>query len=235
MQAVILQHSDFEGSGAITDWLARHHFTAQTIHLGHGQHLPAPLAAELAVIMGGPMSANDTARFPWLADEREWLRTRATADRPTLGVCLGAQQLAAALGAGVHAAAHKEIGWFDVYAAGPGTGRDIFRFPTRLHAFHWHGDTFQLPPGAHRLASSAACPEQGFQLGRHVIGLQCHLEVTPTAVAEMCQDGAEEIAAGGAWVQSASAMTAAPAAHYAAIHATLDAVLTHLVTDHDTP
>ncbi|TAM09775.1 MAG: type 1 glutamine amidotransferase [Nevskiaceae bacterium] len=227
MQAIILQHADFEGTGAIAGWLARHHCTLHVVHLDHGQRLPHPLAAELAIAMGGPMSVNDTTRLPWLADEREWLRARATADLPTLGVCLGAQQLAAALGAVVRAGAHKEIGWFDVRASTP-TGSDTFRFPDSLHAFHWHGDTFALPHDAQRLASSVACHEQGFQLGQHVIGLQCHLEATPETVAGMVQAGGAEISAGGEWVQDATRILSASPADYQSLHAVLNAVLDHL-------
>ncbi|HEU0195639.1 MAG TPA: type 1 glutamine amidotransferase [Nevskiaceae bacterium] len=230
MKAVILQHVDFEGPGAIADWLNTQHAGLHFIHLGRGEGLPPPLEPDLAIVMGGPMSVNDTVALPWLLTERQWLAARVAADAPTLGVCLGAQLIAAATGARVGPGPHREIGWFDIASsAHADADAGDFRFPARLRAFHWHGETFGLPPGARRLASSAACHEQAFQLGRHVIGLQCHLEATPTTVRHMAGKGAEEAAAGGAWVQDAATLQDASAADYAGLRQTLDALLDYLV------
>ncbi|AUN95277.1 type 1 glutamine amidotransferase [Pseudazoarcus pumilus] len=189
MKALILQHVPFEGPGSIDDWLAEREAEVRTVRLFAGDALPAPDAADLVVAMGGPMSVNDEWFHEWLADEKRFLAQCVAADRAVIGICLGAQLIASALGATVGPNEHREIGWFDVEAVPAREGR--LPFPERIRAFHWHGETFELPPGAERLARSEACENQAFQIGERVIGLQFHLETTPhtlDALLEACGD-----------------------------------------------
>lgn len=189
MKALILQHVPFEGPGSIGDWLAARGAEVHTVRLFAGDDLPAPDAADLIVAMGGPMSVNDEWFHDWLADEKRFLAAAIAADRAVIGICLGAQLIASALGARVGPCKEREIGWFDVEAVPARDG--CFAFAPRQRVFHWHGETFELPPGAERLACSQACANQAFQLGERVIGLQFHLETTADsldALLEACGD-----------------------------------------------
>lgn len=144
------------------------------------------------VSMGGPMSAYQQKQYPWIAKELTLLQQALKTDRPVLGVCLGAQMLAQALGAQVHAAPPaKEIGWYPLMRE-PGADGDplMAAFGQTETVFQWHGDAFQTPKGAVRLASSPLCQEQGFRYGRIAYGLQFHLEVTEAMIrAWMMQPG----------------------------------------------
>jgi len=130
------------------------------------------------VVMGGAMGVHDTEAFPWLTTERRWLTAVVERGTPVLGICLGAQQLAAALGAGVRTAAEPEIGTGTVELTAAGRADPVFGPEApRLAAVHWHGDTFDIPAGAVHLASSDRCPNQGFRYGPAAYGLQFHIEV----------------------------------------------------------
>ena len=177
MRAHYLQHVPFEGLGSIEPWLL-----AVGYDIGHTRffetvQLPEPDTIDLLIVMGGPMSVNDEADFPWLALEKSFIRQTVTAGKPVLGICLGAQLIASAMGARVYPNPVKEIGWLPIQAEAT-SGEDKFQFPTEVEVFHWHGDTFELPAGAVRLAASEACTNQAFQLGSSVLGLQFHLETT---------------------------------------------------------
>lgn len=127
-------------------------------------------------IIAGPgqMSVNDEAELPWLKAEKQFLREAIAGGIPVLGICLGAQLIASSLGAPVYPNPLKEIGWFPIHAEK--VPDHCFQFPTDCTVFHWHRETFDLPQDAVQLVRSPACNKQGFQLGRHVIGLQFHLE-----------------------------------------------------------
>lgn len=137
--------------------------------------------ADLLVVMGGPIGVYETEAYPFLQDELALLRKRLAAGRPTLGICLGAQLMAAALGARVYPGKNgKEIGWSPIQA-----GPDANRFPglaglfeDDLRVLHWHGDTFDLPAGALHLARTAQYQNQAFAMGSHALALQFHPEVT---------------------------------------------------------
>ena len=126
------------------------------------------------------MSVNDEDVLDWLRPEKQLVRDAVARGIPVLGVCLGGQLIASALGARVYPGAASEIGWFPVH--GVPDVAPSFQFPPEILAFHWHGETFDLPAGAVRLAGSAACENQAFQVGRNVIALQFHLETTPDNV-----------------------------------------------------
>lgn len=135
------------------------------------------------------MSVHDESEFPWLVEEKRFLREAISAGIPILGICLGAQLLASALGAKIYKNSQKEIGWFDITKV-PNPG---FQFPDTIKVFHWHGETFTLPPGAVHLARSAACEQQAFQYGENIIGLQFHLETTQETINSLIKNCNDEL------------------------------------------
>lgn len=195
MKMSILQHVPFEGPAAIADWAAARGVETKVTHLYRDEPLPALSTFDMLTVMGGPMSANDAARYSWLKPEIELVSDAIGAGKIVLGVCLGAQIIAKALGAKVYAAPHKEIGWFPVNRTE--AAHAIFNgLPAAFPAFHWHGETFDLPAGSVRLAATAATPNQAFSVGESVLGLQFHLEATAASVVELLENAAGEIGNG---------------------------------------
>ncbi|MFH1982888.1 MAG: amidotransferase [Pseudomonadota bacterium] len=174
------QHVPFEGLGSIADWCRERAIPVTVTRFYAGDPVPEPAAYDFLVVMGGPMSVNDGLQYAWLDAEINHITAAVKQGKTVLGICLGAQLIAAAAGARVYPNRQKEIGWFPVVrttsatASGPLAGI----LPAEVLAFHWHGETFDLPEGAAHLARSAACEHQAFALGQRVIGLQFHLETT---------------------------------------------------------
>jgi GMP synthase-like glutamine amidotransferase len=163
MNVHVLQHASFEGLGGVAPLLAARKAKITTTRFFDSARPPAlpPLQGlDLVVAMGGPMSVNNEAELPWLVDEKRFIRDAVQRGTPVLGVCLGSQLIASALGARVYRNAQKEIGWFPVEAVPTSGDGNQFVFPEKLNVFHWHGETFDLPPGAIHLARSAACKHQ---------------------------------------------------------------------------
>jgi GMP synthase-like glutamine amidotransferase len=178
------RHIPCEHLGRIAPALESRGIAVEYLDMFEGAPVPERIGEAAGLIfMGGPMSANDD--LPYLRAELALIEQAAKVGQPVLGVCLGAQLIAKALGARVYRDRVKEIGWYPVQWT-PAAARDpLF---TGLSApetvFHWHGETFDLPPGAQWLARSEACAHQAFRVGANVYGLQFHLEVTP----EMIED-----------------------------------------------
>lgn len=186
MRVHVLQHVPFEPPGAVEQWAADRGHDCTITHLHAGESLPAVEDLDWLVVLGGPMGVHDTEEYPWLAAERALVADAIDADRAVLGICLGAQQVAAALGADVYPASTPEIGWFPIEATAEASGSPLFdALGDSYDALHWHGDTFDLPEGATRMARTEACPNQAFVYDDRVVGLQFHLESTPDAVAEL--------------------------------------------------
>ena len=225
MKVHVLQHVAFEGLGSIEDWLHARDAAVDYTRFHVSPALPAVDGVDLVIAMGGPMSVNDEAALPWLREEKRFIRAAIERGLPVLGICLGAQLIANALGARVHPGPHKEIGWYDI--AGTPAGEGCLRFPERCEVFHWHGETFELPPGALRLARSAACENQAFQVGRNVIGLQFHLETTPASAESIIANCRDELIE-APYVQTEAALRAAPPQSYARINALMNEVLDYL-------
>lgn len=178
MHVHYLQHVPFEGLGCMEQhFRARGHELTST-HLYLGQGLPQVGTIDWLVVMGGPMGVYEYEKYPWLKREKLYIREAIFSGRVLLGVCLGAQLIADALGAGVRANGSREIGWFPVKVDHQAAPILKGALPGRIEAFHWHGDTFDIPEGAVAFASSEACSNQGFILGTKVVGLQFHLETT---------------------------------------------------------
>lgn len=229
-RVLALQHVPFEGVGQIGPWLlARgHQLTIARVH--ETAALPHPADVDLLVIMGGPMGVHDEAEHPWLREEKRFVRAVIDRGAAVLGICLGAQLIATVLGAAVGPNPVKEIGWFPVEAV-PSDGRTTHRllpWPSTATVLHWHGETFALPAGAVRLARSAACDNQAFQLGARIIGFQFHLETTPEGLRQMVQACGDELQP-AATVQSAEQLLAAPETTYAHLHDLLGEVLEFLL------
>src|SRR6058998_356519 len=191
MSAKVLafRHVPCEHLGLIADTLASHGIVCEYADLYHGGCGPDIRAADALIFMGGPMSANDD--LPYLRRELDLIGEAVSLGKPILGVCLGAQLIAKALGARVYANAVKEIGWYPVYWTGAAS-RDalLHGLAAPETVFHWHGETFDLPSGAEWLASSSACRYQAYRVGENIYGLQFHLEVTPEMVADWCAQDA---------------------------------------------
>lgn len=224
MKAVILQHVPFEGPGSIAEWLEARKADTRTVHLFAGDALPDPAEADLVITLGGPMSVNDEWFHDWIRDEQKFLSSCISSGKAVIGICLGAQLIASALGARISANEHAEIGWFDVEAV-PAEG--AFRFPDSATVLHWHGETFALPDGARLLARSEACHNQAFQLGERVIGLQFHLETTPESLAELLEACGDELVP-ERFVQEEEDIRDALAQHAAANNALMAALLDHI-------
>jgi GMP synthase-like glutamine amidotransferase len=226
MRAHVLQHVPFEGLGSIEPWLKAAGYEVTTTKFFAESNLPEPSQVDLLIVLGGPMSVNDGNRYPWLAEEERFVRRTIEAGRAVLGICLGAQLIAHAMGSAVYANSQKEIGWFAV-AGITRPGVECFSFPPAALVFHWHGETFDLPAGAMHLARSAACENQAFQLGRSVIGLQFHLETTPASVRGLVEHCREELVE-GEYIQTEASLVAAGPEKYLAINALMAEVLEFL-------
>lgn len=174
-----LQHAAHEELGCIAPWLARRGARVTHTRLYAGEPTPATADFDALIVMGGPMNIYEHAAHPWLVAEKTLIRAAIAAEKKLLGICLGSQLIADVLGGPVTRNAHTEIGWFDVTLNDQGRAHSAFAdWPDHFEAFHWHGDTFAIPPGAINLMSSEGCAHQGFSWGERVLGLQFHLEVT---------------------------------------------------------
>lgn len=185
MHINVLQHTPSEGPGLIKDWAQVHGHTLDVYFPATFHRLPKAADTDLLVILGGPMSPND--KLPWIQAERRLIQTCLTQEIPLYGACFGAQQITKTLGAPVTKAPAKEVGWGPIYLQ----SHQIPDLPAQLTALHWHEEMFAIPTGGQLLFSSALVPNQGFIYGRHVVGLQCHLEPKPQDVRTMVlNDGA---------------------------------------------
>jgi GMP synthase-like glutamine amidotransferase len=185
MKVLAFRHVPFEGAGRIASVLAQRNIQLDYADLYvPGAPVPDVAAYAALIFLGGPMSANDD--LPYLRQEMDWIAQATASDRPVLGICLGAQLMARSLGARVYRNPVKEIGWFDLHFTPAAAGDTLFDGLETSPVFHWHGETFDLPPGALWLASSARCRHQAFRVGTKQYGLQFHLEVTPAMIAEWC-------------------------------------------------
>lgn len=230
MKVRVFQHAPFEDLGSIRCWLNERGAEVSYTRFFAGDSAPALGDVDMLIAMGGPMSVNDEADWPWLKEEKLAVREAIARDIPVLGVCLGAQLIAGALGARVYPNAVKEIGWFPIQAL-PHPGSS-FSFPSECTVFHWHGETFDLPEGATRLARSQACELQAFQLKRNVVGLQFHPEMTPESALAMVENCRSELVP-GKYVQSEAELRAVPPERYATGNELMNEILAYLVDVRD--
>ncbi|MBD3393514.1 MAG: amidotransferase [Chitinivibrionales bacterium] len=225
-----LQHVPFEGLGSISRWAsARSHALTSTRFFEKDQ-LPDTDEIDLLIIMGGPMSVDSHRRYPWLRRETKFIAKAIASGIPTLGICLGAQLIARALGAKVYPNRHKEIGWWQVEITEEAWNYRLLGFlPSRFTVFQWHSDTFDLPPGSQRIAWSQACRNQAFLYGDTVVGLQFHLECTPSDIRRLVQHCGREIVPGLPYVQTPSEILKTPL-DYRAGNAMIGRILSYLAS-----
>jgi GMP synthase-like glutamine amidotransferase len=177
-----LQHVAFEDIGSMTRDFQRRGYSLSSTHWYLGDDAPNLDSFDALIVMGGPMGIYDEAIYPWLAQEKQLIKAAIAANKIVLGICLGAQLIADALGAKVTRNHHKEIGWLPLYAHQSAIQHPLAQLlATPTAVFHWHGDTFALPPQATALAYSEACAQQAFCYGDKVYGFQFHLETTPAS------------------------------------------------------
>jgi GMP synthase-like glutamine amidotransferase len=197
MRIAIFQHVPFEGPALVGRWAEQRGHSVGVTRWDLGEAGPAVDDVDLLAIMGGPMSVGETVEHPWLLDEKRCLGEIIGAGRPIVGICLGAQLLAEALGGKVFPNAEKEIGWFPCRReSDAGSTCLLDDLPETFPAFHWHGDTFTLPAGAVRLASSEATANQAFQSGDRLLGLQFHWDYTAESIESMLEHCSGELDAG---------------------------------------
>lgn len=251
----VFQHVPFEGPAFIGEWLtSRGHSITTTSFFSPQPEEPLPRIADYdwLIVMGGPMSVNDTDPHPWITAERECIRDAVSAGKTVLGICLGAQLIAAALGCGVYPNYYREVGWFPVSIeprrAGsngdgadgraaaaaaatdttPGNPVELFsQFPTSITALHWHGETFSLPAGAELLARSDACVNQAFSVGDRVLGLQFHLEATRESARELVEGSPGDLTEGEPYVATRGEILG-EAAPFAQSNRHMEAILAYL-------
>ncbi len=196
MNLSAILHVPFENVGSIEEWAATNGHALLPTRMYNGESLPAMDSFDGLIVMGGPMGAYDDHLYPWLSREKMFLQSAVQEKKKILGICLGAQLLAAVLGAVVHKNPYKEIGWFpirktfDAHRLFP-----AFAASPDQTVFHWHGDTFEIPHGAQRLFESDGCKNQAFLYNNHVLGLQFHLELTASSLDGLIQNCQNELIA----------------------------------------
>lgn len=189
----IFRHAESEGPGYFATFLDSHSVPWELFAIDRGARVPDKASAFGGLVfMGGPMSVNDD--LPWMRSELDLIRAAVAADVPVLGHCLGGQLIAKALGAQVSRTPVKEIGWGEVSVLDNPPAHAWFGDCRAFESFHWHGETFGIPPGFTRVLESRWCPDQACVRGKH-LAMQCHVEMTSDMIEEWCRLGADEIAA----------------------------------------
>jgi GMP synthase-like glutamine amidotransferase len=190
VRVLAFRHVPFEDVGHIRPVLEKCGIGLECVDLyREGSTIPDTSGAAGLIFMGGPMSANDD--LPFLKQEIELIAHAVHRGQPVLGVCLGSQLMARALGANVYPNSANEIGWFEIHPTEAASKDSLFsEFGKSQMVFHWHGETFDLPRGATLLAYSGMCRHQAFRFGRSAYGLQFHAEVTPEMIADWCRQDA---------------------------------------------
>jgi len=189
----IFRHSRTEGPGYFATFLDAHRIPHRLVEIDAGEEVPAdPRAFSGLAFMGGPMSVNDV--LPWIPEVLGLVNKAVDADVPVLGHCLGGQLISKALGGRVTRNGVKEIGWGPVTIEDNASARKWFGATREFSGFHWHGETFTIPPKATRIAGSPYCANQAFALGKH-LGMQCHVEMTRELIGAWCEDWEKELVA----------------------------------------
>ena len=197
MKIHYLQHVPFEGLASIESWAIKGRHSLSVTRLYANESLPAVNEIDWLIVMGGPMNIHEDDKYPWLTHEKRFIEAAIKGDKTVIGVCLGAQLIAHVLGARVYQGPYKEIGWYPISLTDEAKHAPVFAsLPPEFMVFHWHGDTFDLPPGATRLAYSDACRNQAFVYKEKVLGLQFHLETTRESAQRIIENCGDELVEG---------------------------------------
>lgn len=189
---VCIQHVPFETPGYILDWAVVHQKDVAIVTAYTNPTFPVADSVDLLVIMGGPMSVHDEKDYPWLVAEKRYIEKVIGKGKVVVGICLGAQLIADVLGARVYKNHTKEIGWYEVNKVS--VENPLAKLlPQTFMAFHWHGETFDIPHEAVHIASTDACANQAFAIEKRIVGLQFHLEITPQGVYDLVQYCGDEL------------------------------------------
>lgn len=218
-----LQHVPFEGLGYIEQWATArgHQITATKFY--QNDKLPDIHTIDWLIIMGGPMNIYEEKTYPWLKTEKQFIQQAIQQNKTLIGICLGAQLIADALGAKIYPNSEKEIGWFPLQLTAQAQAHPLFTdLAPQLTVCHWHGETFDLPKGAVHLATSKVCPHQAFLYGEKVLGLQFHFEMTEVSLKIMVENSRHELIA-APYVQSEEEILTTK--HMEVAHAYLAAIL----------
>ena len=204
MRIHCLQHVAFESPGTILAWAGMNgHAITYTNFFETKCQLPSLADFDMLLIMGGYMNVEEENLYPWLKEEKQFIKQVIAGDKKVIGICLGAQLIASALGYKVYKGKEKEIGFFPVQFSEEAISLSYFsHFTNPYTLFHWHGDTFDLPAGALLLASTEVCKHQAFLIGEQVLGLQFHLEMNEETVELMMANDGNELLEGGNYIQS---------------------------------
>lgn len=223
MRAVCLQHVPFEGPGAFSAALVRRGVAIEH-HLVPKDGLPKD-SGDLLIVMGGPMSVNDPD--PWIAEETAFIRDALLAGRPVIGVCLGSQFMAKALGSTVRSGTALEIGMTPIRLTPEATHDPVFStLPESFEVFEWHGEVFDLPTGCTPLAGSLVAPLQAFRYGTRAYGLLFHLEMESSGIDALCRECAPDLTKAA---RTAQAVKTAALSHLPQLHQTADRLIAHLL------
>lgn len=189
-----LQHVPFEDLANIEVWARKKGHSVYRTLLFNDEALPRMDDFDWLVVMGGPMNIYEEEKYPWLVKEKKVISEAITRKKIVLGVCLGAQLIADVLGGKVYQNKFKEIGWYPVSLTPEAKKTRVFSsMSKKFMAFHWHGDTFDIPPGAIRTAESEGCAHQAFEYDGRVIGLQFHLESSEASIRKLIQNCGDEL------------------------------------------
>jgi len=196
-------HVPFEGLGCIEQWIKNNNHFASYTRLYDSYKLPDMDSIDWLIVMGGPMGVYDESIYPWMAEEKSFIRQAIENGKTVIGICLGSQLIAEVLGAKVYPNRQKEIGWFPINLSEQAKENALFDgFENSFPVFHWHGDTFDLPADSTHLISSETTKNQAFLYNEKVLGLQFHFEVTEQTLKGMVDNGMNELVE-SATVQSA--------------------------------
>ena len=196
MSILFVQHVENEGPGIFRQVLHEHTVPFHILETFKAVSFVLPADCRGVIILGGPMNVDDECDYPFLAEEKAFIRELIRKEIPLLGICLGAQLIAQAAGGRVYKADEKECGWYEVHLTREGAQDFLWRgLPESFHVFQWHEDTFSMPPQGKRLVTSAGCPNQGFKIGKRAYGLQFHLEADVTMIDGWLQSAMDDLPA----------------------------------------